>query len=529
MPLTPTTAPLRRRAVTLALALALALAGLLALAGPASAHAELVSSSPADGAVIASEPSQVTLVFSEAVTLRLSSIRVIGPDGLQVDSGAPRTVGSGDERIAVDLAADPRQGTFVLEWRATAADDGHTTSGALTFSVGAPSRTTVATGFGAPDRVTDAVLDLAVWTGLAGLALLVGCAAIRLHCLPAAGPGAGRGASSAAEAAEAADPDGPDGPDGPDRPADPHGSTVAEGSGAAGLRWPATLGWTALFAGTLVQLFVYGPSTQGKSLAHILDRALLSATLSTHEGHTLVARIILLALVAMVGELILRRSPGTGTGAVAGAVGAAALTLALAATWSEISHASSGSLVPLALVVTTLHVTAMAVWAGGLFTIVVLLTRATNGPDADLGTTTARFSRLALGSVTVLAATGLYQAFREVGSFAELTDTSYGELLLVKAVVFVLVLAVAAVTRTLVSRSRERSTAALRRSVLLELAGVTVVLVLTVFLIGSAPAREAHSPAATGAGTRADSGHRASPGQRAPLSALGLPRRPTGW
>ena len=481
MPLTPTTAPLRRSALTLALALALALAGLLAVAGPASAHADLLSSSPPDGAVIASEPGQVTLVFSEAVTLRLSSVRVIGPDGRRVDSGAPRAVGSGDERIAVELAADAHQGTFVLDWRATAADDGHTTSGALTFSVGAPSRTTAVTGFGAPDRVTDAVLDLAIWTGLAGLALLVGCAAIRLHCLPAAGTGA--------------------------RTDPPPEADATEGVVGADLRWPATLGWTGLLSGTLVQLFVYGPSTQGKSLTHILDRALLSATLSTHEGHTLVARIILLALVAMVGELLLRR--GTGAGAVAGAVTAAVLTLALAATWSEISHASSGSLVPLALVVTTLHVTAMAVWAGGLFTIVVLLTRGTRGtrgtggPDVGLGITTTRFSRLALGSVVVLAVTGLYQAFREVGSLAALTGTPYGKLLLVKTAVFLLVITVAAGTRTLVSRSRERSTVALRRSVLLELAGVTVVLILTVFLIGNAPAREAAGPAATGAGRQA--------------------------
>jgi copper transport protein len=104
--------------------------------------------------------------------------------------------------------------------------------------------------------------------------------------------------------------------------------------------------------------------------------------------------------------------------------------------------------------------------------------------------------------VVVLAATGLYQAFREVGSFAALTGTPYGKLLLVKTAVFLLVIAVAAGSRTLVSRSRERSTVALRRSVLLELTGVTVVLVLTVLLIGNAPAREAHRPAATGADSR---------------------------
>lgn len=227
MPLTPTAGPLRRFAT----ACVLALGALLAVAGPAAAHADLVSSSPSDGAVIAGEPQQVTLVFSEQVTLNLSSVRVIGPDGRRVDSGAPQAAGSDGDSVAVDLAADSQQGTFVLNWHATAADDGHATSGTLAFSVGAPSRTSVAGGFGAPDRVTDAVLDLAIWLGLAGLALLVGFAAIRLYCLPVTG--AGTGTSSSAD-----------------------------------LRWPATLGWTALLAGTLVQLFVYGPSTQGESLAH---------------------------------------------------------------------------------------------------------------------------------------------------------------------------------------------------------------------------------------------------------------------
>lgn len=454
MPLTRTALSLRR----LATACALALVALLVLAGPAAAHADLVSSSPANGAVVAGEPQQVTLLFSEGVTLKLSSIRVIGPDGHRVDQGALRAAGSDGDGIAVDLAAVPQQGTFVLDWLATAADDGHATSGTLTFSVGAPSRAAAAGGFGAPDRVTDAVLDLAIWLGFAGLALLVGFTAVRVHCLPAADLPTGTAAPSAAD-----------------------------------LRWPATLGWTALLAGTLVQLFVYGPSTQGESLAHVADRALLSATLSTHEGRMLGARIILLALIAAGGEVLLRRAAGRAAGAAVTVVPA----LALAVTWSGISHAASGTLVPLALVVTTLHVTAMAVWAGGLFTVLVLLSR---GTGADLGTTTARFSRLALGSVAVLAATGLYQAFREVGSFAALTGTPYGKLLLIKTAVFVLVVAVAAGTRARVARPREQGTAALRRYVLLELAGVTAVLVVTVLLIGNPPARDAQQqPPPTGA------------------------------
>jgi methionine-rich copper-binding protein CopC len=44
-------------------AVLLALAGLLAFAGPASAHAALKSSSPAEGASLAAAPQKVELTF----------------------------------------------------------------------------------------------------------------------------------------------------------------------------------------------------------------------------------------------------------------------------------------------------------------------------------------------------------------------------------------------------------------------------------------------------------------------------------
>ncbi|WP_051944412.1 copper resistance CopC/CopD family protein [Streptacidiphilus rugosus] len=417
---------------------ALLIGGLLASAGPAVAHAELVSCSPADGSVIAREPLQVTLAFSEDVTVRLSSVRVIGPDGRRLDRQPPQAVPPGDRRIAVGLAPETQQGTYVLEWLATAADDGHATSGTLSFSVGAPSRTPVGQGLGTPDRVTDAVLDTAVWLGFAGLALLVGSAVIR-RCAPQ-----GRD------------------------PAPP----------APSLRRAGSVGWAVLLAGTVVQLFVHGPATQGEAVARITDRALLGATLSTREGHLLIARIVLLALVATIGDPLLRHRRG--------AVPAVLLVLGLAATWSGTSHASSGSLVPLSLAVTTLHVTAFAVWAGGLSGLLVL----SRGSGSGLPPlTVTRFSRVALTAVAVLAATGLYQAFREIGRSSELTGTWYGRLLLVKTVIVVLVVLAASVTRRYALRPDSGPPTVLRRAALLELVGVTAVLLVTVLLIGQPPPR----------------------------------------
>ena len=448
---------------------------LLALALPASAHADLLSSSPADGAVLAAEPQQVVLVFSEEVTAGLSSVRVTGPDGRRVDSAPVQDAQAESERITVALVPDPQPGTYVLNWRATTADDGHTTSGTLTFSVGSPGRPAASGVLDAHDRVTDAALDTAIWLGFAGLALLVGGTAIRL-CHPRRPLGAAASAEPASGDAVSSD-----------LPAREGGSAVA--------RWPGAFGWGVLLVATVAQLFLYGPAAQGSSIGKVFDRTLLSATLDAREGHALVARILLLALVAAVGETALRRAWGLAP--------AAALALGLGTTWSVISHASTGAWQPLALAVTTLHVTAMAVWAGGLFGMVLLLTRGRSDPDAstEQGVTAARFSRLALISVAVLAGTGLYQAFREVSSFSDLTGTAYGRLLLTKTGILALVIVVAAVGRARVARAAGSRPHGPRRIALLELVGITALLVVTVILIGTPPDNDAQAPPHTHAAT----------------------------
>jgi copper transport protein len=147
----------------------------------------------------------------------------------------------------------------------------------------------------------------------------------------------------------------------------------------------------------------------------------------------------------------------------------------------------------------TLHVAAMALWVGGLFTVAVLLADrgadraacADRAGDAVVGAAVARFSRLALAAVGTLAATGVYQAWREAGGIRALTGTAYGRLLLAKVALLLVVLLVARRSRGIVARRPAGGAAALRRGVVAELAGAAVLLVLAVLLAGNAPARDA--------------------------------------
>ncbi|MEY9863171.1 copper transport protein [Catenulispora sp. GAS73] len=465
-------------------------AALVVFAGPASAHAELAASTPSQGAVLGSEPTQVGLRFSEEIVLKLSAVKVIGPDGRRLDAGALRAGLSGADSLAVDLAPDARHGTFVVVWQVTAADDGHASSGTVMFAVGAASVPASVAGLG-HNRLTSAVYDAGQWIGFAGLAMVGGVAALytyrrRDEATPAIQSTEHSTANLATEHAPAGLAAGP-----PtaranlvaeDLAVSPSASSAATVVGAAAEppstpTWPAALGWSLLLVGTLIQLAAYAPAARGLSLGHLLDRSLLSVTLGTREGHAFMARLVALALAAVVGDAVLRRARGP--------VVPLAFTVAMAGTWGATGHAATGGGAPVAMVALTLHVAAMAVWVGGLFVVAVLVA----GGGAAVAVAVRRFSRLALGAVGVLVATGVYQAWREVGSVSGLLDTTYGRLLLAKVAILLCVIGVARGSRGIVATWGSGSAAALRRNVVVELAGASVLLLLAVLLAGNAPAR----------------------------------------
>ncbi|HEV2502228.1 MAG TPA: copper resistance CopC/CopD family protein [Mesorhizobium sp.] len=118
--------------------LAVAIVVLLALlavfgAGQASAHASLVKTEPADGAMLQQSPSRFSLAFSEPVSpLVLTLVR---PDGTPERLTSFRSDG---QTLDIDNPQPLGNGTHVLSWRVISAD-GHPVGGSLLFSVGSVS------------------------------------------------------------------------------------------------------------------------------------------------------------------------------------------------------------------------------------------------------------------------------------------------------------------------------------------------------------------------------------------------------
>ncbi|MFG3152652.1 copper resistance protein CopC [Streptomyces sp. NPDC048219] len=361
-------------------------------AGPASAHAALRSTDPGDGTVLQRAPRAVTLTFTESVGLRDDSFRVLDPGGHRLRTEDAGHADGRSDTVRVALPDTLGGGTYTVAWRVVSAD-GHPVSGAFTFSVGKPSTTTGAVAAGPTEDPLTAVLHrTARYLAYLAAALMIGTAAFTALC----------------------------------RPPDP-----------APLRRPLVAGWWTLLTATVALLLLRAPYEAGTGPAAALDASALGDTLAGRPGALLLARLALLVPTAL---FLARASRRRERGPLTTATGTA-LAVGLALTWAAAEHAVTGPQVPLAVASSVLHLLATAVWLGGL---VALLTTLRGTPDSAA---VARFSRVALACVIVLAVTGTYQSWRGLGSWPALTGTTYGRLLLAKLAGVCVLLAAAAVSR----------------------------------------------------------------------------------
>ena len=108
-----------------------------------SAHnAQLVESSPTNGALLDEAPAHVLTRFDEEAVYPDSSLKVFNTAGNQVDNGD----GSVDlknpehDSLIVTLPTPLPDDVYTVEWQITLLD-GDTTEGAFTFTVGSPAQT----------------------------------------------------------------------------------------------------------------------------------------------------------------------------------------------------------------------------------------------------------------------------------------------------------------------------------------------------------------------------------------------------
>ncbi len=437
-----------RRRLCGAVAAVLAVLAVLLGAGPASAHATLVSTDPAEGSVVATVPDVVTFTFDEPVNLTGDSVRVFDAAGDPVVSEAQAR----DTVVTADLPDRLDDGTYVVTWRAVSSD-GHPISGSLTFSIGAPSETVVAPPVDAAPT-SDLRGDLSVVQAIQYLGLLLAAGLVVFGTWI--------------------------------------GGTLVPTRARVRIRLlaGASAGAAVLAAAASVPLngaYQQGLGLAGTASAEAFDLALV--------GDDVLVLVLLVAGLALAAA-------GAGSGArttlvqrrVMVTVGAAVALLAPAL----VGHTRAFEPVALLVVTDVVHLAAGAVWLGGLVGLALTVPSLAHR-GREMAVVVTRFSTAAATVLVLLVSTGSLMAWRILGSWAGLVDTAYGRLLLVKIGLVVTVVALAGFNRfRLLPRARgvlghtghtgrTATFHVLRRTVLAEAGLLAVLLAVTGFLVNQSP------------------------------------------
>ena len=104
--------------------------GLFAPISSASAHTDLVSTSPAADSDVNASQESISLTFAEPMLLDGAAIVVVDSTGATLDSPAPTQDGAS---LSIPWPADLTPGKVTVQWRATAAD-GHVLSDEFVFN-----------------------------------------------------------------------------------------------------------------------------------------------------------------------------------------------------------------------------------------------------------------------------------------------------------------------------------------------------------------------------------------------------------
>lgn len=399
----------------------------------------------AHAAFISSQPADGAVVAAAPSEMLLTFsepvsplvLRLIRPDGSATDLTG---VGTRDAVVAIDLPDLP-DGTAVLSWRVVSVD-GHPVGGAVSFSVGAPS---VERPADAADAMPASV-RVAIWAVrmVLYLGLFLGAGGAFFLAVMAPGSPAGAG--------------------------------------------PIRALLTAGLAAAPIALGLQGVDALGTELGGLLDGRIWSVAVGTSYVRTVLVAVLALAMgfVALgPGEGRARRTAGV----------AALLCTGLALALS--GHASAAAPQWLTRPMVFVHGVSAAFWLGALLPLLALL----HAPDAAALAALGRFSRAIVVLLAALTATGAAMAMIQVVEPQALGGTRYGQVLLAKLGLLVVLLALAALNRWRLTGPALAGDAAaangLRRSIKAEIAVAMAILAVVALWRFTPPPRVLIVEAAT--------------------------------
>ncbi|MCL4544875.1 MAG: copper resistance protein CopC [Chloroflexi bacterium] len=423
---------IRRRLLTALLVLTWSV--LLLPAGTAEAHAFLVRTTPEAGQRLEKSPASLRLQFSEPVVNERVTVQTAG--GTPIVAGPLQRLNGG----LVVQAPLPRlaEGVYVVSWQENSADDGHLSLGEFAFAVGASGAL--------PLTVSQ------VATPVSGPAVAVTWLFLGTLLLAFGGLVSERVVWQAVERR--------------------HMLTVPH--------LPIRPLLALSFVGGVAQLLLLlHPAVNASARAGNLDTGIVALT--SRAGILEAAQLVLVGYGFWLVAPPWPRTRFLALTPLAGALVAVALQghpATAAAWWAAPANA--------------LHLLAVALWLGGLAHVVLVVWRLPSDGRPALEAGVRRYAGLALALVGLAILTGLADALALFQQPAELLTTSYGRVLLIKALIIATTLGLALYARRgALPKLAKSPLALLRRVTLLEGACLLAAGVVAVVLAATAPPRPA--------------------------------------
>lgn len=350
----------------------------------AFAHAALVSSNPADGAVVETAPSKVELHFNEPVAPLIANLA-----DAQGRVHRELSAAGHDTLLDIKLPTDLSAGSHVLSYRVVSGD-GHPISGSVVFSIGTSTTVNVGSETGQSWNV-----HVALWLSrmLVYLGLFAGVGGVFFQQWVA--------------------------PSFPSRKTTRLLSILlGVGAGAAA-----------------ASLAFQGLDALGLSLTDLGSPLIWSAGWQTSFGRTIAAALTALAL-ASASQHIRMESWGRGLSLMA--------LIGVGMSTALSGHASSASPQWLTCPAVFLHGIGVAYWVGALIPLMLLLRQV---PSLLALPVVRRFSSGALVAVGIMSLAGLMLAVVQFDAPADLISTAYGRILVAKTLLVSGLLGLAGINR----------------------------------------------------------------------------------
>jgi copper transport protein len=401
----------------------------------ASAHATMTGSTPAEQGRVEAPPTEVVLRFDQSVTAPPDGIVVLARGGRRVSGAVTQAEGGSVVRAAVQGLE--RGESYTVRWRELSAD-GHVGIGVFTFGVGVepppPTEAVGASGMTWRD-------DLARWALFASLALLLGVVGIRLLVLP--------------------------------RVVDARVERRVHALGTLGAVLALNAGIAGFVTRSANALQVSGVDLLYADLSPFAEETRFGiAFLVTTLGFGVCLTILVVAWALDRSEL---RWP--------------AFLLAVALVWGyplSGHQATEPNASALGQVADWVHLVTAMLWVGGVLTLALVVWPL--APDLRR-VAFVRFSRIAVVLIGVLVVAGTVVAIERLPTVADLWETRYGQVLLVKLGLVLLALAWGAFHHRVVRPRLERGRAprGVGRSLLGESAVAMAVLLAAAVLVNGSP------------------------------------------